>query len=60
MAKIKIKGSFSDLKPALSSLKSLMESQEDDYLNIPKERNVELQQEIDLKNIKQKGYSNNL
>jgi ubiquitin-protein ligase len=56
MAKIKIKGSFSDLKPALSSLKSLMESQEDEK---PRKVDVEKLMEKDLENIRRNGFSDN-
>ena len=50
-----IKGSFEDLKPSLESLKSLLETTEE----LPKKQNVEELMEKDLKNIRDKGISNN-
>lgn len=58
MKQIKVKGSFSDLKPALKSLKSLMESAEDDYLEI-KKQNMETLQEKDLRDIRRHGQGRN-
>jgi hypothetical protein len=54
--KTKIKGNLDDLKPALQSLKSLMETTEN--LNPGKADQYELQ-ELDLQNIREKGISNN-
>lgn len=50
-----IKGSFSDLKPALKSLKSLMESVEDH----PKKQSMEDCQEKDIADIKRVGVGRN-
>ena len=54
--KTKIKGNLEDLKPALQSLKSLMETTEN--LNPGKADQYDLQ-ELDIKNIREKGISNN-
>jgi len=54
--KTKIKGNLEDLKPALQSLKSLMETTEN--LNQGKADQYDLQ-ERDLQNIREKGISNN-
>lgn len=56
MKQLKIKGSFSDLKDSLKSLKGLYEAIE--ATEKPKQ-NVEDLQEADLKAIKINGQSNN-
>lgn len=58
MKQIKIKGSFSDLKPTLQSLKSLMESVEDAYFGI-KKQSMEDCQEKDIADIKRVGVGRN-
>lgn len=52
----KTKGTFEDLRHELDRLKSLMEKDEAK----PGKQSVEDMQEIDLENIKNRGYSNNL
>ncbi len=56
MKPLKIKGSFSDLKDSLKSLKGLYEAIE--ATESPKQ-NIEELQEADLKAIKRNGQSNN-
>lgn len=56
MKQTKFKGSFSDLKPALRSLKDLMESVED---HEPKKKSMQECQEADLRDIKRHGTGNN-
>jgi len=54
--KTKIKGNLEDLKPALQSLKNLMETSEN--LKPGKADQYDLQ-EKDFQNIREKGISNN-
>lgn len=51
--KVKIKGSMSDLKTPLASLKSLMEEQESQQVDKPDMYDL---QEDDLKRMKEQGY----
>lgn len=59
MKQVKFKGSFSDLKPALKSLKGIYESAEKMEETHPEKEDMYIKQERDIANIKRVGQSNN-